>query len=123
MTTTPDDTAHACDWPGCAGQCHTGPTCPCHAAAEHLPCIKFERNGLPYLACTCDWDDRGDVGWADHPLAADTAPLDVERLVEAVHNWHNPSAYVFKSVCQPGGRCRAEAAAIAAEYARLAETP
>jgi hypothetical protein len=23
---------HACDWPGCNGQCHTGSTCPCHPA-------------------------------------------------------------------------------------------
>lgn len=28
---------HACDWPGCAGQCHTGSTCPCHPSTPAEP--------------------------------------------------------------------------------------
>lgn len=30
---------HACDWPGCIGQCHTGDTCPCHPEAGAAPSV------------------------------------------------------------------------------------
>jgi hypothetical protein len=68
---------HACDWPGCNGQCHTGSTCPCHPA------------DLPDRAVQPEAPRIGQLGWIDRLLYA-VKGTDPDRgvLVEHVASGH-----------------------------------